>query len=339
MTPALRRLLLLFVICTSPVLAQNTTNVMPGVRAGRVERVTFRSQALGVTKSMLVYLPPSYGDAAASARRWPVAVYLHGSFGSETDWTAQGQLATTMDSLVASGMRELIVVMPDGDDGWWTTWHSLNDVAACRRVPRQENADTYCVPWPKYDDYVTHDVLAFTDSAYRTVPRRASRAIAGLSMGGYGAISIAARSPQLFAVAASHSGVLRPALMHDSSTFATTGSVLQRDARTRDELRAASGGRWERIQVAFGSDSVAWMARDPSRLLARLLSQHAPMPALYVDIGTDDALLTMNRSFRDAITALQVPLTYRESSGRHDWAYWRRQLVESLQFIAERMEP
>lgn len=339
MIPRLRSslTLLLLLTCASPVMAQVTPNVAPTVRAGRVERVAFRSQALGVTKSMLVYLPPSYDDAGASSRRWPVAVYLHGSFGSETDWTAQGRLATTMDSLVATGMRELIVVMPDGDDGWWTTWHSLTDVAACRRVPRQENADAYCVPWPKYDDYVTHDVLAFTDSAYRTVPNRASRAIAGLSMGGYGAISIAARSPQLFAVAASHSGVLRPALMADSSALATGGTVLQRDARTRDELRAASGGRWERIQPAFGSDSVAWMARDPTRLIARLVTQRVPLPALFVDVGTDDALLTMNRSFRDNMTALQVPLTYHEWSGRHDWAYWRRHLVESLQFIAERM--
>ncbi|HYW49873.1 MAG TPA: alpha/beta hydrolase-fold protein, partial [Gemmatimonadaceae bacterium] len=243
MSSRLLRLLLLITTCVVTVQAQDA----PAVRKGRVESKAFRSQALGITKTLVVYLPPSYDDAASATLRYPVAVYLHGAFGSEGDWTVQGRLAETMDSLVAGGMREMIIVMPDGDDGWWTTWHGLNDVAACRRQPRQENADTYCVPWPKYDDYVTHDVLALTDSLYRTRPGRASRAIAGLSMGGYGAISIAARNPSLFVAAASHSGVLRPALMTDSST----GAVTQRDARTRDELRAVSGGRWERIERAF----------------------------------------------------------------------------------------
>ena len=332
---SIARVALLLVSCAAALRAQTAATVAQGT----VRTDTIWSQALGITKQVVVYLPPSYTRPDAAGRRYPVAVYLHGAWGSEVDWTAQGRMAATMDSLVARGMREMIVVMPDGDDGWWTTWHRLNDVAACRRTPRQENADTYCVPWPKYDDYVVHDVLAHTDSAYRTLPRRASRAIAGLSMGGYGAISIAVRHPRTFAVAASHSGVLRPALMTDSSTVATTGAVTVRDARTRDELRAASGGRWERIEPAFGSDSVSWMSRDPSRLIERARRRGDTLPALFVDVGTDDYLLAMSRSFRDNMSALGVPLRYAEWSGRHDWAYWRTHLVESLQFIAERLVP
>lgn len=305
-------------------------------RRGVVRTESLWSQALGITKKLVVYLPPSYADAVPS-RRYPLAVYLHGAFGSEIDWTVQGSLAATMDSLVEAGMPEMIVVMPDGDDGWWTTWHGLNDVSACRRTPRQENADTYCVPWPKYDDYVVHDVLAFADSAFRTVPTRGARAIAGLSMGGYGAISIAARHPQTFSVAVSHSGVLRPALMADSSTIASTGAVTMRDARTRDELRSASGARWQRIEPAFGSDSVSWMSRDPSRLIERLRARGDPLPSLFVDVGTEDYLLPMNRSFRDRMAALQVPLRYAEWPGRHDWPYWRAHLAEGLRFIAERL--
>ncbi len=326
---------LLLLLCVAPLRAQPAATVAHGT----VRTDTIWSQALGITKQLVVYLPPSYTRPDNVGKRYPLAVYLHGAWGSEVDWTAQGRLAATMDSLVARGMREMIVVMPDGDDGWWTTWHGLNDVAACRRTPRNENADTYCVPWPKYDDYVVHDVLAYTDSAYRTVPQRASRAIAGLSMGGYGAISIAARNPRTFSVAASHSGVLRPALMADSSALATTGTVTLRDARTRDELRATSGGRWERIEPAFGSDSVSWMSRDPSRLIVRARSRGDTLPALFVDVGTEDYLLAMSRSFRDNMAALGVPLRYAEWSGRHDWAYWRAHLPESLQYIAERLVP
>ena len=336
MTSRFFSVLLCVVCCVSSLGAQQSGTPVP---RGTVHTDTIQSQALGVRKPLVVYLPPSYGTPANASRRYPVAVYLHGAFGSEVDWTAQGRLAAVMDSLVAAGMREMIIVMPDGDDGWWTTWHSLNDVAACRRTPRNENADTYCVPWPKYDDYVVHDVLAHADSLYRTLPQRASRAIAGLSMGGYGAISIAARHPAVFAVAASHSGVLRPALMADSSTLATTGVVTMRDAHTRDELRVASGGRWERIVPAFGTDSVSWMSRDPSRLIERALRRGEVVPALFVDVGLEDYLLPMSRSFRDNMAALHVPLRYAEWSGQHDWTYWKAHLPESLRFIAARLVP
>jgi putative tributyrin esterase len=309
------------------------------IRHGAIRTDTIWSQALGITKHLVVYLPPSYADAASADKRYPVAVYLHGAWGSETDWTALGQLGGTMDSLVAAGMQEMIVVMPDGDDGWWTTWHSLNDVVACRRTPRTENADTYCVPWPKYDDYVVHDVIAHTDSVYRTRAQRESRAIAGLSMGGYGAVTIAARNPGTFAVAASHSGVLRPALMIDSTSIAISGAPTLRDAYTREELRAVSGGRWTIIEPAFGSDSVSWITRDPSHLIERMLARGEVVPSLFVDVGADDGLAAMNRAFRDRMAALGVPVLYAVWPGRHDWAYWRAHLSESLRFIAERLVP
>lgn len=333
---ALAAALLCVATATLPSHAQSP--VAGPLRRGTIRTDSVWSQALGVRKQLVVYLPPSYTDGSPP-RRYPVAVYLHGAWGSERDWSVQGQMAQTMDSLIATGMREMIVVMPDGDDGWWTTWHGLNDVAACRRTPRQENADTYCVPWPKYDDYVVYDVLSYTDSVFRTVPARASRAIAGLSMGGYGAVSIAARAPSMFAVAASHSGVLRPALLTDSSTVATTGRVTRRDARTTDELRAAAGGLWAISAPAFGRDSVSWMSRDPSRLLERLQRSGGPLPALFVDVGTGDFLLEQSRSFRDAMAVLRIPVTYAEWSGRHDWGYWRTHLPESLRFIAERLVP
>ena len=87
---------------------------------------------LGTSKHARVYLPPSY-DAAT--RHYPVVYYLHGATGRETDWTVNGRLAETMDSLVAIGMPEMIVVMPDGDDGWYTTWNALGNFSECTRNP------------------------------------------------------------------------------------------------------------------------------------------------------------------------------------------------------------
>jgi putative tributyrin esterase len=306
-------------------------------RRGTVRTDTVRSQALGVVKQVVTYLPPSYGDSAARDQRYPVAVYLHGAWGSERDWTVQGRMAETLDSLIAIGLPELIVVMPDGDDGWWTTWHSLNDVAACRRTARKEDADTYCVPWPKYDDYVAVDVVRFADSTFRTIGTRASRGIAGLSMGGYGAISIAARYPDRFAAAASHSGVLRPALLTDSTLRTPDGGYVTRDARTPEEIRRAAAGLWTIMEPAFGRDSVSWITRDPARLIAHRVREGVSLPLFFADVGTGDYLLAQSRGFRDALRELGVPLVYAEWPGLHDWPYWRTHLPESVRFLTSHL--
>src|SRR6185436_4535524 len=159
----------------------------------RVSADSFWSQALGIRKQFVVYLPPSYD--ANSQRRYPVAYYLHGMWGDEWNWVRSGAIDRTLDSLVSTGLPEMIVVMPDGDDGWYTTWNNLGNNAECRRSRppgrQTETVDAFCVPWPKYDDYIARDLVARVDSLYRTIPSRSARAIAGQRMGGYGAISLA----------------------------------------------------------------------------------------------------------------------------------------------------
>ncbi len=158
--------------------------------SSRVAADSFWSQALGIRKQFVVYLPPSY--ETTPSRRYPVAYYLHGMSGDEWNWVRAGAIDRTLDSLSAAGMPEMIVIMPDGDDGWYTTWNNLGNNAECRRAKppgrEAEAVDAFCVPWPKYDDYIARDLVARVDSLYRTIPSRSARAIAGLSMGGYGAI-------------------------------------------------------------------------------------------------------------------------------------------------------
>jgi len=93
------------------------------------------------------YPPPAY--AKSPARRYPVAYNLHGLIGSEVDWTKGGHINELMDSLVATGAPEMIVVMPDGDDAWYTTWNALVTFDACRKTaPARQHAESYCVPAP-----------------------------------------------------------------------------------------------------------------------------------------------------------------------------------------------
>ena len=280
----------------------------------------------------MVWLPPSY--ASQPLRRYPVAYYLHGAFGDENNWLNQGRLGVTLDSLVAAGMPEMIVVMPDGDDGFYATWNFLGDWNGCRRSrpPNAEPADSYCVPWPHYDEYIARDVVAFADRRYRTLADRRHRGVAGLSMGGYGAISLALAYPDVFSAAASHSGVLAPAK--------GGGRLVVPEKRFDfDSLRASwSPGLWSLLPGVFGKDSVGWAVRDPANLEARLRARRpALMPALFVDCGTEDFLLPQNRAFRDAVLSSGGQLQYREHPGSHTWDYWRKHAAESASWLAARL--
>src|SRR6185503_2922027 len=171
-----------------PAAAQATstsTNNQQPTTSSTVIADTLWSQSLGIRKRVMLWLPPSY--ASQPQRRYPVAIYLHGAFGDENNWLNQGRLGATLDSLVAAGMPEMIVVMPDGDDSYYTTWNFLGDWPGCRRSrpPNAEPADSYCVPWPHYDEYIARDLVAFVDRRYRTLADRRHRGVAGLSMGGY----------------------------------------------------------------------------------------------------------------------------------------------------------
>ena len=295
---------------------------------GEVRPDSLQSSALGVRKRLLVYLPPSYRQGT---RRYPVAYYLHGAWGAEDNWVTLGHIDRAMDSLVAAGLPEMIIVLPDGDDGWYTTWNALNNTVACRAdTVRREPAATYCVPWPKYDEYIARELVAHIDSAYRTEANRAHRGIGGLSMGGYGAVSLALRYPDVFSAAASHSGVLSPRYAGPTPYASPT-----RYAATVDAIRTRYWpALWALMSPVFGRDTVGWHARDPAIHARQLVAARAPVPALFVDVGRDDPFLEQNRAFRSDLTALGIAMQYREWPGKHDWEYWRTHVVESLVWMA-----
>jgi putative tributyrin esterase len=301
---------------------------------GTVITDTLWSQSLGTNKAVVVYLPPSY--ATSTSRRYPVAYYLHGAFGSEVDWTENGQLNVVMDSLVAAGGPEMIVVMPDGDDSWYTTWNALVTYDACRKTaPARERTETYCVSWQHYDDYIARDIVQFTDKTFRTRADRAHRAIAGLSMGGYGAMALAFEYPAVWSAAASHSGVLAP-LYLGPAPF----DGHPQWAASAAELERAWGPRfWPLLSPAFGRDTAAWWSRDPGRRLERLVAAKGKgaVPALFADCGTEDGLVNENRAFKATADALGVPIAYREWPGKHEWTYWRAHVGESLGWIGGRI--
>jgi S-formylglutathione hydrolase FrmB len=294
---------------------------------GAIHEDLFTSASLGVAKHLVVYLPPSY--ARDTTRRFPVAYYLHGLSGSETDWVSKGGIDAAADSLFNRRTPEMILVMPDGDDGWYTTWVNQLDYRTCADTLRAEAAEAYCVAHERYDTYVARDVVSYVDTHYRTYADRAHRGIAGLSMGGYGAITIALHFPEVFGAAASHSGVLSPMYVGPHPFVAPP-----RYASTVEDIRPNAGPYWSRYMNYWGTDLERWRAADPAYSVEVSLRSRSRMPALFIDCGTDDGFVDQNRALHAEFTRIGVRHEYAEWPGGHTWRYWSTHVRESLAWLA-----
>ena len=177
------------------------------------------------------------------------------------------------------------------------------------------------------------------DTRYRTIARRESRGIAGLSMGGFGALTVALQYPELFAAAASHSGIVSPRYLGPKPFVSPP-----RYANTTAELQAAAQNLWSDLRWVMGKDTIGWNARDPGHMAQRLqqrLQQRAaagvtgepPLPQLMFDVGVADVYVDQNRDLHATLTRLGVPHRYAEWPGAHSWSYWQAHAAESLQFL------
>jgi enterochelin esterase-like enzyme len=152
----------------------------------RVERRVLWSDALQREMAVDIYLPPGYDSDAK--RRYPVLYMLHGLNGDQGTWE-QCDLTKTATRLIEAGeIAPMIVVMPDGDNGYW--------------VDQANNG-------PRFGTYVAEDLVANIDAGYRTVASRDWRAVGGMSMGGHGALQLAMNFPATFGTVGAHSVALR----------------------------------------------------------------------------------------------------------------------------------
>ena len=158
---------------------------------------------------------------------------------------------------------------------------------------------------------------------YRTIETRAGRAVAGLSMGGYGALKFGVKHPELFAFAASMSGALSAATW------------------TEAELSGGFASVWRTLAPVYGPmDSPVRAANDVFKLYRELPAERvAALPYIYLDCGTEDGLLQSNRSLADILQAQKIPHEYRELPGAHTWSYWNHPVVEVLRIAATKLSP
>jgi len=194
----------------------------------------------------------------------------------------------------------MIIVTPEGNDGWYT--------------------DSATVPANKYETYVIDELIPDVQRRYRTVETRAGRGIAGLSMGGYGALKFGVKHPELFAFTGSISGALGAA------------------SWTEAELRGLEFV-WRTLQPVYGPEHSQTRAdNDLAKLFRELPAERiAGLPYVYLDCGTEDALLRSSRGLADLLLARKIPHEYRELPGDHSWPYWDAQVQEVLKIAVQKM--
>lgn len=269
-----------------PVTSSAAPSPRPPAEPARTEVVRFDSQAMGQPRDYLVWLPPGYDSAVRRGRRFPTLYLLHGSPGNPQDLLDAGAAGTTLQALIAAHRaRPMLLIIPDGrvagddhTDGEW--------------------ADT---PVGRFGSLVT-DVVADVDRRFATLPSRLDCAIAGYSEGGYGAVNLALRRPDLFSIVESWSGYF---------TQAATGPFA-------------------------GSSPAQLAANSPSAELSGLAGRlgGGPLSAWIYTGGADRGALD-GQSFARSLAAAGAQVRAEVYTGDHNWPLWRARMDAALLFASD----
>ncbi|HEX6990877.1 MAG TPA: alpha/beta hydrolase family protein [Gemmatimonadales bacterium] len=304
----------------------------PSPESGSITRLErFESAALGASRQYFVYLPSSY--STDRSRRFPVVYLLHGYAGDEAEWITHGSITRVADSLMAGGMPPAILVMPDGDRGYWVNWQQSPSYEECAASDElSEPAASGCAGQSRYGDYIAEDLVQYIDSTYRTMPNRSGRAVMGLSMGGTGALLLALTNPRLFGAAASLSAVAIPLATASGPCGTVIPSPLTFDAFEQGMGRPSP--KWRKL---WGTDTTAWWRHDPLRAAAHLRDTGQPPPALRLEVGRADPLAGGNCALDSALTSLGIDHEFVMWNGDHEWAAWRDHEAASLAWLMSQL--
>ncbi|MCK4818989.1 esterase family protein, partial [bacterium] len=252
-------LLLLFVIAFSAVFAGQND----------ILTITHYSESLNREKTFQIYFPPD----AKGDERFPVLFVLHGAYGSYRDWVNRTNIEDLADNY------RMILVFPDGGEfGWYVD------------SPIEQDS--------QYESYVAVELVSEIDRLFPTIASRKGRGIMGLSMGGHGALLLAAKHPDVFGSASSMSGILK--ITDHPEKWHIAGRL----------------GELEKNRKAWKANSVWDQAKRFKKANVELL----------FDCGTSDTItgaIGDSRQLHERLVSLKVPHIWREMVGTHSWNYWR----------------
>lgn len=244
---------------------------------GAVAELVYHSKSIDRVRRMHVYTPPGYERHAD--KTYPVFYLLHGAFDCDDSWTTVGRAGFILDNLIAAGNAEpMIVVMPAGHTGPF-------------RFGRDQ------LPVDEFTQDFEGDIVPQIESRYRVRKDRASRAIAGLSMGGAQTLNVAIRNLDHYA----YVGVF------SSGVFGINGGGFG------------------------GNNGPSWEEQHADALNDAKLK--AGLKLVWFATGKDDFLIQTSQSTVEMLKKHQFDVTYKETAGGHTWENWREYLHEYSQHL------
>lgn len=290
--------------------------------AGTFGDLDFPSPALGAPQSARVYVP----DGVAPAGGWPVLYLLHGLDGTARDWEEEGDLGPTLDRLIGGGeIRPVLVVMPYGANSWYV--------------------DSAAVGGPgDYQSAILRDLPAAVEARYPVGRDAAHRAIAGLSMGGSGALRLAFLAPERFGAVAALSPAIWQNVPPEEFGLSAEALALIRDSRyfhrtdaDTVEIGIDQPPEGRHFGGAFGTpfQPLRFNAATVFTLIADAIARDVAMPPTYVTVGDDDSHLLWRGAIAlfETMRADERPIEFRMTDGDHSWDLWRVSIADALRFL------
>ena len=236
--------------------------------AATVDTLDIYSSSMHKISRCIVILPENY---TVKGEKYPVLYLLHGWSGSYTGWLTEApQLKTHAD------LFQMLIVCPDGG---YDSWYLDSPVDSTVR----------------YDTYISQELTTYIDYYYHTNNQANARAIAGLSMGGHGAITLAAKHPDIFGAAGSMCGGL--------------------------DLRPFKRNDWD-LKGVLGEPNTHWSNWEAASAINMVpLLKKIGIP-LILDCGTGDFFLEVNRNMHKSLLEAGIAHEYTERPGEHNRAYW-----------------
>ena len=244
--------------------------------------------SLGRTKSFIALLPSGYDVT----KRYPVLYLLHGLTGNYSNWISRTNLQKYAKPYA------LIIIMPDGENSWYV--------------------NSYTEARDRFEDYLIRDLPAYVEKKYSIDTTH--RSIAGLSMGGYGALMLALRYPRRFFFAGGLSSAI----------------TVPRDIEAREKVGPLSM-TIQGLKRVFGDNPNPFRS---SHDVFRLYKNVSPdsLPYMYLAVGIQDhylSFLPAHREFTDSLRAYGAAYEYHELPGKHNWEFWDREIQPLLKRLQE----
>jgi enterochelin esterase-like enzyme len=308
--------------------AQVQTIVPPVVADAKpdtVEHIKIHGESLegnlegdAVDRDVFVFLPPSYSKD--KHRRYPVVYALHGySIGAE-QWTHEIHVPQTIEGAFAQGAKEMIAVLPDSK-----TMHNGSMYSSS-------------VTTGDFEKFIAHDVVAYIDAHYRTIPNRESRGLVGHSMGGYGASRIGMKYPDVFASLY----IMSPCCMSARPAAPANPELEKKLESVKTAEDSAKLAFFERAQLATAAawspdpknpplyldlpfkdgvmqpDILAkWASNAPLAFIDQYIGNLREYRAIAIDVGDQDGLRTDTAKLHDVLDKYGIANTFEIYPGTH----------------------